>query len=452
MAQAMPNHVWTAPADGTLDWFNDRVYEFSGAERGALDGTGWAVMVHPDDLPAAAARWAEALSAGTTYEAEFRLRRADGLYRWHIARAAPIMDASGRIVRWIGTNTDIEDERQVRLRLSEAQNELNILLNSAASAFYSIDREGRTTSCNLEFLRILGFADASEAMGHKLHDAIHHTHPDGRPYPRSECPVLLCALHGTEAHVPEEFFFRKDGTSVPVEYWVRPLYRDGVLKGAICNLNDISARKQGDEQRALLISELNHRVKNLFALVGGLVSLSARTATTPKELTNVLQGRLRALSQAHELIQPGLRSGDAAAPSGVDFVGLIGKIFAPYMSAQPDGRITITGPKIALSAGAVTSMALIFHELATNAAKYGALHETGGKISVTWDVANGMLKLDWLESGCRPRVSEPERTGFGGVLLHRSIEGQFGGTMTHAWAQDGLAITITAPLSRFSER
>ena len=135
MAQAMLNHVWTAPADGMLDWFNDRVYEFSGAQRGALNGNAWAAIVHADDLPVAASRWAEALSTGATYEAEFRVRRADGHYRWHIARAAPIKDASGRVVRWIGTNTDIEDERQFRLRLSEAQNELNILLNSAASAF-----------------------------------------------------------------------------------------------------------------------------------------------------------------------------------------------------------------------------------------------------------------------------------------------------------------------------
>ena len=261
---------------------------------------------------------------------------------------------------------------------------------------------------------------------------------------------MLCALNGTEAHVPEELFFRKDGTSVPVEYWVRPLYRDGVLTGAICNLNDISARKQGDEQRALLISELNHRVKNLFALVSGLVALSARNATNAKELANVLQGRLQALSQAHELIQPGLRPSDAAAPSGVDFATLIGKIFAPYRSSEE--RIKIAGPKITLLSGAVTGMALIFHELATNAAKYGALHETGGKISVTWEIVNGVLILDWLESGCRPRASEPERSGFGGVLLQRSIEGQFGGTMAHAWKPDGLAITITAPLSRFSER
>jgi PAS domain S-box-containing protein len=452
LAQAMPHHVWTAPADGLLDWFNDRVYEYSGAAPGTLDGIGWTVMVHADDLPRASARWAEALGAGKAYETEFRLRHADGSYRWHIARAVPIKDEAGTIVRWIGTNTDIEEERQTRLSLSEAQNELNILLNSTASAFYSVGRDGATTSCNAEFLRILGFGGLSTVVGKKLHDIIHHTHPDGRPYPKEACPIYLCAQNGTEAHVREEFFYRKDGTPVPVEYWVRPLFRDGVLTGAICNFNDISERKYADEQRALLIGELNHRVKNLFALVSGIIALSARNAATPKELAAALQGRLGALSRAHELIQPGLRAHDSGAPSGVDLPGLIDQIFAPYSSSHLDERIKIAGPKIALSGESVTGMALIFHELATNAAKYGALHETGGKLAIQWHTRDGNLELSWLESGCQPRPAEPEHQGFGSMLLRRTIESQFGGSLTYGWKPDGLSIAITALLSRLSKR
>jgi PAS domain S-box-containing protein len=451
LAQAMPNHVWTAPETGSLDWFNDRVYEYSGAASGALDGTGWTSIVHPDDLPGASARWSNAITTGKVYETEFRLRRADGSYRWHLTRAAPVKDEVGHIVRWVGTNTDIEEERQTRIRLSEAQNELNTLLNSAASAFYSVGTDGATTSCNTEFLRILGFEDLSQVIGHKLHDVIHHTHPDGRHYPKSECPIYLCAQHGTKAHVPEELFFRKDGTPVPVEYWVRPLFRDGVLVGAICNFNDISARKYADEQRALLLNELNHRVKNLFALVGGIVSLSARNAATPKELAAVLQGRLGALSRAHELIHPGLRPHDAASPGGVDLADLIAQILAPYASPHLDERIKVEGPKTALSGEAVTGMALIFHELATNAAKYGALCGADGKLTVNWDSADGVLQLHWLETGCPPRAAEaPQHQGFGSVLLRRSIEGQFGGTIVYSWNSDGLAINISALLSRLS--
>ena len=110
-AQAMPNHVWAARADGFLDWFNDQVYQYSGTAPGELDGQGWTKIVHPDDLGAAAESWAASLRTGKPYESEFRLRRADGLYRWHIARALPILDAVGNITQWVGTNTDMEDQK-----------------------------------------------------------------------------------------------------------------------------------------------------------------------------------------------------------------------------------------------------------------------------------------------------------------------------------------------------
>ena len=119
MAQAMPNHVWTALANGLLDWFNDQVYAYAGAARGALDGAGWTDIVHPEDLARAEERWAEALATGANYETEFRLRRADGQWRWHLARAAPIRQADGTVTRWIGTNTDIQDQKEVAAALAD---------------------------------------------------------------------------------------------------------------------------------------------------------------------------------------------------------------------------------------------------------------------------------------------------------------------------------------------
>lgn len=110
-AQAMPNHVWAARPDGLLYWFNQTVYDYSGAVVGDLDGTGWASLVHPEDLPGAGERWAAALSTGMGYENEFRLRRADGAYRWHLARAVPIREARGPITGWVGSNTDIHDQK-----------------------------------------------------------------------------------------------------------------------------------------------------------------------------------------------------------------------------------------------------------------------------------------------------------------------------------------------------
>jgi PAS domain S-box-containing protein len=127
LAEAMPNHVWTASPDGLLDWFNPRTYQYGGAAPGELDGGGWTRMVHPEDLPDTGDRWAAALASGDTYETEFRLRRADGLYRWHLARAVPIRGEDGAIVRWIGTNTDIEDQKST----AEALAHLNATLESS---------------------------------------------------------------------------------------------------------------------------------------------------------------------------------------------------------------------------------------------------------------------------------------------------------------------------------
>jgi PAS domain S-box-containing protein len=128
LAEAMLNHVWTSAPDGNLDWFNGRVYEFSGAAVGELDGAGWAAIVHPDDIGDAQALWAAALATGAPYEAEFRLRRADGVYRWHIARAVAQRGEAGTILRWIGTNTDIEDQKAATEALANLNSTLEQLV------------------------------------------------------------------------------------------------------------------------------------------------------------------------------------------------------------------------------------------------------------------------------------------------------------------------------------
>jgi PAS domain S-box-containing protein len=119
LSQSMPNHVWTARPDGMLDWFNEQVYGYSGQERGTLDGERWTGMVHPEDLPLAGARWENALRGGIPYETEFRLRRHDGVFRWHIARAIPARDEHGIITHWIGTNTDIDDQKTAEAAISD---------------------------------------------------------------------------------------------------------------------------------------------------------------------------------------------------------------------------------------------------------------------------------------------------------------------------------------------
>ncbi|MBA3517153.1 MAG: PAS domain-containing protein, partial [Rhizobiales bacterium] len=171
-AQAMPNHVWTSPPDGLLDWFNDRVYDYSGAAPGELDGQGWAGIVHPDDLAAAGERWLAALSSKQEYEAEFRLRRADGVYRWHIARAVPIRGAEGDVMRWIGTNTDIEDQKTtaealadlnatLEQRVEEKVRERDRLWSTTNDLMGTAGVDGYLKELNPAWGRVLGWDEAT---------------------------------------------------------------------------------------------------------------------------------------------------------------------------------------------------------------------------------------------------------------------------------------------------
>ncbi|UDL95899.1 PAS domain S-box protein [Lichenihabitans sp. PAMC28606] len=121
-----------------------------------------------------------------------------------------------------------------------------LLIDSISGGFYAVDVEGRTTLCNRAAVHLLGFDSQDEVIGHHLHDLAHHSHADGSPYPAATCPIYRAAREGTAAQVTGEVFFRRDGTSFPVEYRAEPIKLDGVLQGAICTFTDITARTQSD--------------------------------------------------------------------------------------------------------------------------------------------------------------------------------------------------------------
>ena len=169
LAQAIPNQAWTAQADGMLDWFNERVHAYSCAAPGELEGEGWVSIVHPDDVEAVRERWAASLVSGTTYEVEMRIRRADGAWRWHLSRALPIHDAEGRITRWVGTNTDIHEQK-----LAEAANarDRDRLWAMSQDLMLVCDMEGRITAVNPSAMRLLGW-DEAEMVGRTLPEFLH---------------------------------------------------------------------------------------------------------------------------------------------------------------------------------------------------------------------------------------------------------------------------------------
>ncbi len=216
---------------------------------------------------------------------------------------------------------------------------------------------------------------------------------------------------------------------------------------------DITQSKRAEEHRALLLRELDHRVKNLFSIVGGMVTLSARSATTPQELAKTIQGRLGALATAHLLISP-RQAASAGADQETTLGELVAKILSPHIDPSASGessRAALNGPEVTIGGEAVTNLALILHEMATNGAKYGALSRSGGRVEISWKVDGGRLILTWVEFGGPEVKGSPAREGFGSLLTRRSV-GALGGEVAFDWKPSGLVVCIQAPMERLTPR
>ncbi|WP_277980168.1 PAS domain S-box protein [Sphingomonas phyllosphaerae] len=139
--------------------------------------------------------------------------------------------------------------RSVNATLHKSEANLRLLLDTINEGFYAVDRDGVTTNCNSAFLRIMGLKTEEDVIGRKLHDLIHHSHPDGSAYLATQCPIYIAASEGIAAHVREEQFFPLAGEPVWVEYWATPVIQDGALQGAICTFSDISEQRLQDDAR-----------------------------------------------------------------------------------------------------------------------------------------------------------------------------------------------------------
>ena len=198
---------------------------------------------------------------------------------------------------------------------------------------------------------------------------------------------------------------------------------------------DVTDRVRGEENQKLLLQELSHRVKNLFAVSIGMVRLSARTAASPKDMAQALTPRLAALERANDLIRPGLTGVHSGEATTIE--RLIRAILLPYLDDRA-GLIELSGESVAVSGPAVTGLALVFHEMATNAAKYGALSTPEGTLAIRWWVDGQDLHCRWTEAGGPPIVAAPKKSGFGTILVERSVSGQLNGILRTEWRPEGL--------------
>jgi two-component sensor histidine kinase len=202
---------------------------------------------------------------------------------------------------------------------------------------------------------------------------------------------------------------------------------------------DVTERKKAEEAREMLASEMNHRVKNIFAITSALTTISSCSTTTKDEMVKDLRQRIVSLSKAHDMVRPDFSQQQKAAPLG----DLLATLLEPYSNIQSNtDRVHISTPKVLVGEKSATALALVVHELATNSIKYGALSNAKGTLEIECGARDGEVEIVWTENGGPPSSKPSGRSGFGTKLVVSSLSDQLGGTISASWPPTGAIITL----------
>ena len=239
-------------------------------------------VVHPDDQELVVKRIQAALRENEPYDFEHRIVRPDGEVRVVHRRAEVVFDEEGEPLRMVGTVQDITEGKQAEEKLEQLNRYNELILNSAGEGIYGLDLQGKTTFVNPAAVRLTGW-DAEELIGRHQHEMIHHTKSDGTPYPSEECPIYTALNDGTIHRVTDEVFWRKDGTSFPVEYVSTPIRERGEIVGAVVLFEDITERKQAEEK----LQESEKRFRSLIRNATDLITVLGEDGTIHYESPTV---------------------------------------------------------------------------------------------------------------------------------------------------------------------
>ena len=462
LADAVPEQVWTAMPDGRLDYANRRMTEYLGETAERVVGNGWQAMVHPDDRPGVALRWSRSVETGEAYEAEFRLRRADGAWRWHIGRALPLRDARGNVLKWFGANADIEDLKRLTAELEYQRDLTQTITDNAASALFLMDAEGRAVFMNRAATRMTGYASVEEMEGKRLHDAIHPLRPlwDQR-----------------------DVFARKDGTPFPVEYNVAPLGREG-HHGAVVEVRDITESMRAEQELKTRAEELarlaealqrTNRELDQFAYITshdlkaplrGISNLSRwieedvgdRLTDEARGHLELMRGRVMRMESLIDAILAYSRAGRVKGkPEKVD-VGALLRETIDLASPPPEFRVEAATDLPTLVADR-TRLQQVFLNLISNAVKHHGRKD--GRVTVTWEDAGPMVRFAVSDDGpgidprfhdriflifqtLQPR-DKVEGTGIGLALVKKIVESHGGTIQVESEEGKGATFRFTWP-------
>ena len=440
LLQALPTAVYTTNATGRITFYNEAAAALWGCRPtiGESEWCGSWRLYWPDGMPMPHGECPMAIALQeqrAIHGAEAVAERPDGSRVPFLAYTTPLWDDAGTLTGAINSLVDITERKEAE-RLAQR---FVAIVESSDDAILSKDLNGVITTLNPGAQRLFGYT-AEELIGKPVTILIPPDRQD------EETLILDRIRRGERTEHYETVRQRKDGSLVEISLTVSPIKdANGKVIGASKIARDITERRRSQERQTLLLREMNHRVKNLFTLAGSVVTLSARSATTPKELAEAVRERLGALARAHDLTLPDLTEIREKTDRTTTLPALVRTIVAPYLS-EDDARVTINGPEVPISGSAVMSMALLLHETATNAAKYGALSSHLGHVDVNWLVWNEQLLLVWREYG-GPTLDRPsDHEGFGSLLARLTVTDQLGGKISRDWKREGLTVNLTARL------
>lgn len=426
---------------GFLTFFNDAAAQLWG-DRPDLGRVAWqdaCRLIHPDGHKASPddGPIARVLETGQSLRrAEAMLERADGGRVAILLYVAPICDGGDRVSGTLALLVDVIDRTFEEIELER----LAAVVASSDDAIVSKTLDGRITSWNAGATRIFGYT-SEEMIGQPITRIIPpDLHDD-------EDAILARLRRGEHIEHFDTVRVAKDGSCLDISLTVSPLRdRFGAVVGASKVARDISERRRHDAAQRRLIHELDHRVKNTLAIVQALANQSLRRSVSPADFVASFNGRIQALAQVHDLLVQ-------QKMLGVEVAALVREMVV--RGSSDVRRILVAGPAILVTARAAVQLAMVFHELAANAHKHGALATSQGVVSITWTIRQPgrSMALVWRESGVE-ELSAPVGVGFGRSLVEDLLE-SLSGSAVHHFAADGLVCQITLPLldddEQFSE-
>lgn len=396
-----------------------------------------------DGAPVRRSLLTEVLTEGKPVrDVERLIERADGLHFAVSVNIDPLFNTVGDVIGAVYCVQDITQRKratdaleQSRRHALEQEQRLAATYEHAAIGIAEVDPTGQVLRVNETMCGITGYTREEILAGNLFRFAYREDSDSDREAFRKQVAGEL------EFYSAEKRFVRKDGRTIWIAVRSSPV-RDatGHLLYMVRVVQDITESKIAEQRQKMLIDELNHRVKNTLATVQSLASQTARHTVSPREFGERFEGRLIALSKAHDQLT--MHHWESA-----DLRELLSGGFAPY-SAGPE-RVVLRGEDVRLRPRAVLTLAMVFHELITNAAKYGALSVPAGRVEIRWrperDVyGQPFLRIDWQEEG-GPAVAEPEKHGFGSRLIEGSIAAELGGSAQFTYAPEGLRGEILVP-------